>query len=127
MKKILIVEDEVMLQIVIAKMVQKAGFDPVERVKSAKAAIEAFRKHQPDLILMDVKIIGETDGIGAARLIRDFSNVPVIFLTGFSDVFKETDLDGLHPFSLLSKPFDYQELAGSIESAFEKARKSEQP
>lgn len=125
MKKILIVEDEVMLQIVITKMVQKAGFEVVDRVKSAKAACDAVRTHHPDLILMDVKIIGETNGISAAREIRGFSKVPVIFLTGFSDVVQEADLAGLEPFTLLTKPFDYQKLSGSIETAFKLSGESD--
>ncbi|AXI99698.1 response regulator NasT [Cyclonatronum proteinivorum] len=121
MKKILVVEDEVMLQIVISKMVEKAGFIPVGRVKSAKAATEAVHTHRPDLILMDVQLIGESNGIAAAREIRTFSKAPIIFLTGFHDALKEADLDGLQPCTLLTKPFDYQELSGKIQQAFERA------
>lgn len=114
-----------MLQIVITKMIQKAGFEAIDRVKSAQAAFDAVRKHGPDMILMDVKIIGETDGIGAAREIRGFSGVPIIFLTGFSDAVSEKDLTGLEPCTLLTKPFDYQELAGAIAKAFELAESTE--
>lgn len=127
MKKILVVEDEVMLQVVITKMIEKAGFIAVDRVKSASAALTAAQKHNPDLILMDVKIIGETDGIGAAREIRSFSDVPIIFLTGFRDVVRDGDLAGLEPCTLLTKPFGYQELTGSINLAFELSEGGEKP
>ena len=115
MKKVLIVEDEFMLQMMIEKMIEKMGYQIVAKAKSGNAAIEAVYKHNPDLVLMDVKLIGKYDGIQTIERIRSFSNVPVLYLTGNTekDVFKRAE--ATQPMSFIIKPFEYTSLREAME------------
>ncbi len=119
MKKILIVEDEFMLQMMIEKMIQKMGHEVVAMVKSGSAAVVKVRETNPDIILMDIKIIGDYDGIETVQKIREFSDVPVLYLTGNTssetiDRAKQTE-----PMFVVSKPFEYTDLKTVIDQAVE--------
>ena len=84
-KKFLIVEDDMILSMVNKKYVESLGHQVVQSVRTGLAAIEAAKKHHPDIILMDIRIEGEMDGIEAMQEIRKFSNAKVIYLTGNSE------------------------------------------
>ena len=84
-KKILIVEDDMILSMVNKKYVESLGHQVVQSVRTGLTAIEAAKKHNPDVILMDIRIEGSMDGIEAMEEIRKFSNAGVIYLTGNSE------------------------------------------
>lgn len=110
MKKVLIVEDDQILAIVQTKYLQKMGFDVVKSVINGLDAIEAVKKYSPDVIIMDVRIEGDLDGIETMKEIQKFSRVPVIYSTGNSESVimeraKETNIKGF-----LIKPINYNEL-----------------
>lgn len=109
MKKILIVEDEYIIALVQVKFFQKKGFE-VLSVGSGKAAIEAVKKFSPDLIIMDIRIEGDMDGIEAMIEIEKFASIPVIYCTGNSeeaiiDRARKTNMKGF-----LVKPINNNEL-----------------
>ncbi|MEY2977194.1 MAG: hypothetical protein RLZZ435_1333, partial [Cyanobacteriota bacterium] len=79
--KILIVEDEVLLAQSLAKQLKKLDYDVVDFVTSGEDAIAAAIEYDPDLIIMDIVIQGEIDGIEAASHIFKQYNIPSIFLT----------------------------------------------
>lgn len=85
MKKILIVEDEAIIALSVKKMIEKMGYESISIVDSGDKAIQFVKLHQPDLILMDLKINGQMDGIETMEEIRKISIVPVIYTTGNSD------------------------------------------
>ena len=85
MANIIIAEDEAIVAMESKMNLNGAGHKIIAVVSSAEAAIEAFNGSAPDLMLMDIKLRGEMDGIDAMNEIRKCSNVPVIFLTGNSD------------------------------------------
>ena len=62
MSKIVLVEDEFIIAMVLEKQLQKFGYDLAAKVTNGKDAIEAVKTHQPDLIIMDIKIDGDMDG-----------------------------------------------------------------
>lgn len=116
MKKILVVEDDYILALVQVKFIQKMGFDVVGSVTNGLDAIEAVKTQSPDVIIMDVRIEGDLDGVDTMAEIRKFSNVPVIYLTGNSEYalmerVKETDMKGF-----FVKPINYSELETLLKS-----------
>lgn len=86
-KRILIVEDDMLLSMVEERLIKKLGFKQVEKATSGSEAIEKNRDFKPDLIVMDIILNGEMDGIQVMEEIRTSSDVPVIYLSGNSDRF----------------------------------------
>ena len=85
MKKILIVEDERILAISLKMDLEEAGYEEVTMVTNCEDACHAVEEEAPELILMDISIQGEQNGIDTAERISGFSSVPVIYLTGETD------------------------------------------
>jgi CheY-like chemotaxis protein len=115
--KILIVEDEAITAIDIKDTLEKRDFEVVSIVSDGKEAIKKAEEHKPDLILMDIFLNGEIDGIEAARKIMTFLDVPVIYLSAFCDkkAFQRAKLT--EPYSFLSKPFNSEKLISFIDTA----------
>ncbi|WP_028580713.1 response regulator [Desulfogranum japonicum] len=84
-KKILIVEDEILIGMMLAENIRDFGYEPYDVATTANEALHAFHQHLPDAILMDISLSGQLDGIDAARLIREHSDVPIVFFTGYRD------------------------------------------
>jgi DNA-binding NtrC family response regulator len=85
-KKILVVEDEGLLAMTIEEWLESFGYDVVDIASSAKEAIKSTKKHKPDLIIVDVFLDGEMDGIEAVAHINKHHNIPVIYITGNTDL-----------------------------------------
>jgi len=116
MKKILIVEDDYILALVQVKFLQKRGFEIVASVPGGVAAIEAVKAFSPDVIIMDVRIKGDKDGIETMLEIQKFSDVPVIYSTGNSekDILERAKATNMLGF--FAKPVNYEELEKLIKS-----------
>ena len=84
-KSVLIVEDDMILTVVLERYLKKLGCIVAGKAQSGEDAIDKAKEHRPDLIFMDIKLNGAVDGIEAMQHIREFSEVPVIYLTGNSD------------------------------------------
>jgi CheY-like chemotaxis protein len=82
MKKILIVDDDATVSMGLEELLKSIGHDVVGMASSGREAVEMAKKLNPDLILMDVVMPGELDGIDAADKIRSDLNIPVIFVSG---------------------------------------------
>src|SRR5581483_1927914 len=85
-KRILVVEDEVIVAIEIAAILTDAGYTVVGPVGTAVEAFKAVLAMPPDLVLMDICLPGLTDGIGAAGAIRGQTSVPVVYVTANTDL-----------------------------------------
>jgi len=85
MKSILIVEDELMIALFNKHVVEQAGHKVLKTLTKGEDAVKFVRESNPDLILMDIMLEGEMDGIDAMKEIRTFSKVPVIYVTGNSN------------------------------------------
>jgi AmiR/NasT family two-component response regulator len=120
--QILIVEDERIVAADLEDTLVNFGYGVCGRAASGADAIEKAGAHQPDLILMDIKLEGEMSGIEAAAHIQQKWDLPVIYLTAYSDepLLERATLTG--PFGYLLKPFQSRELKASIEMALYKAR-----
>ncbi|WP_281951268.1 response regulator [Nitrosophilus kaiyonis] len=120
--KILIVEDESLVAMEIESALKKSNFDTCAVVDSGEEALDIVSKCQPDLILMDIYLDGQINGIEACKKIKDKHNIPVIFLTAYSD--KKTMKEALDcmPDGYLIKPFRRAELYASIQMILQKKR-----
>ena len=84
--KILIVEDELIAAESLAFDLKSQGYQVVGIVDSGTKAISATANKKPDLILMDILLKGEIDGISASETIRDHFQIPVVYLTAYADM-----------------------------------------
>ena len=116
-KGVLIVEDELIIALMIERMVQNLGHKVLAKVTSGEAAIEAAKEHRPDVILMDIRLQGEMDGIDAMSVIRRTSNIPVIFITGNSDENYRKRVEEADPLGFLTKPITQGDLSRSFSCA----------
>ena len=83
--RILVVEDEIIIAMEIADRLKSMGYDVLRIVANGEMAIKTAMAERPDLILMDIMIQGDMDGIEAATKIHAFSDLPVIYLTANAD------------------------------------------
>lgn len=85
MKKVLIVEDDMILSMLNRKIITTLGYEVVSSARDGKEAIEAAGKYLPDYILMDVRLKGDMDGIMVMEEIEKKYSIPVIYISGNSD------------------------------------------
>lgn len=114
-RRILIVEDEAVTSVLLEKTLKELGYEVVGSAFDGEEAITLAREKQPDIILMDITIQGEMDGIETAKQIYQQYKIPIIYLTAHSDddTIKRAVESG--PFGYLIKPFKERELYSNIE------------
>lgn len=110
MKKIMIVEDEVILTMAVRRTLEDAGYEVLPPVLSGESAIELVGKNTPDLVLMDVTLQGELDGISAAEEIYKTLQIPIIVTTAHSDASMMKRIEASSCADYLLKPVNFNEL-----------------
>lgn len=117
-KRVLIVEDNLILSMFEEKALRKMGHKVVGKVTSGEKAVELFKKLKPDFIIMDISLSGQMDGFETTKKIREHLNVPVIFVSRNSDLYEKASIDeeGFNEF--VSKPFTFYELAEPVRRIF---------
>ncbi|MEG4571362.1 EAL domain-containing protein [Microcoleus sp. N3A4] len=116
-KKILIVEDESIIAEDISDSLISLGYKITGMVYSGEEAIESVAKFRPDLVLMDVNLQGEVDGITAAAEIRSRFQIPVVYLTAYADENTLWRVNATKPFGYIVKPFEEKNLHTTIQLA----------
>ena len=119
-KQILIVEDEIITAIDIQRRLINLGYKVPAIVCSGEEAIIKVKENKPDLVLMDISLKGEMDGIEAASIIHSFSDIPVIYLTAYFDDITLARAKITEPYAYIVKPFKDRELQINLEIAFYK-------
>jgi PAS domain S-box-containing protein len=119
-KKILIVEDEIVTAMDIEDTLTRHGYEIAGTATNGADAIRIAKEIQPDLILMDIRIEGQIDGVEVANEIGLFYEIPIIFLTAYSDDLTISRVIKTKSFSFLLKPFNERELSSNIEMAINK-------
>jgi len=107
---ILIVEDEGIIALAIKVSLENNGHTVVGIVSTAEDAVKEASNKRPNLILMDIRINGEHDGIFAAVKIREILDIPVIYMTGFSDAATMKRALETNPHAFLAKPVNINRL-----------------
>lgn len=114
-KNVMIVEDENIVALDIKNMVVSLGYNVVAIAHDSDQAIQEAGIKRPDLILMDMKLGEDFEGVDAAQHIREEFDIPVIFVTGYTDetILKRAMVS--FPFGYVTKPFEKRQLHSSIE------------
>jgi len=120
--RVLIVEDEAVVAENLEMAIADGGYDVVGRADSADDAVNAAIKLKPDLILMDIVLSGKKNGIDASYEIKEKLDIPVIFLTAYSDLKLVDRAKSTEPYAYIVKPFQEGQLFASIEMALYKSR-----
>lgn len=120
--KILVVEDESIVASHIDEILKHSGYHVTATVPSGEMAILSVGEETPDLILMDIVLGGEMSGIETAEKINSSIDVPVIFLTAYSDEKTLSKAKNIGPFGYIVKPFKEKDLNSAIQMALEKHR-----
>ncbi len=115
--KILVVEDESIVAMGIKHKLEDLGYNVVGIVSTGKGAIETALKTKPDIILMDIVLKGDMDGIKAAQEIHKYQDTPIIYLTAYCDdkVLKRARIT--EPYGYILKPFKKSEVNANIQMA----------
>ncbi|UTB32531.1 MAG: response regulator [Methanobacterium sp. ERen5] len=120
MKKILIVEDEMITSLEMRMKIESWGYSILDCAKSSADAVEIALKNKPDLIIMDVVLSGNEDGITTAENIQKHLDIPIIYVTAYSSEMIMERAHKTSPYAYIIKPFDDNELKFAIELALKK-------
>ena len=119
-KTILVVEDEGIVARDLQLTLAGLGYDVPATAGSAEQALQVAAQHRPDLVLMDIHLMGGEDGIEAAALLRQRFDVPVVFLSAYSDSATLERAKRVAPYGYLVKPVHADELRSTVEMALSK-------
>ena len=119
-ERIMIVEDESIVAMGIKHKLEELGYNVVGVVATGEKAVETALKIEPDLILMDIVLKGDMDGIDAAQKIHNQLDIPIIYITAYSDeeVLKRARIT--EPYGYILKPFKKSEVNANIQMAIYK-------
>jgi CheY-like chemotaxis protein len=120
--RIMVVEDIRLIAEDVKMSLTSLGYAVTAVVPSGEEAVQKAEQDRPDLILMDIVLSGKMDGIEAAQQILSKYNIPVIFLTAYSDEKKLERAKAAEPFGYIVKPYNDRELHAAIEMALHKHR-----
>ncbi|MCG6947828.1 MAG: EAL domain-containing protein [Acidobacteria bacterium] len=116
-EKILILEDESITALHLRSLLEGWGYAVTAVLDTADGITDVIDKDLPDLVLMDIRLKGETDGIEAARLIHDRFGIPVVFLSAHNDDATRRRVEQSSAYRLVVKPFESQELYVAVKAA----------
>lgn len=115
--RILIVDDDKIITHLISLMLQKKGYNIVGKIISGEEAVLKSPDLNPDLVIMDIRLSGQLDGIMAARFIFQLFSYPIIFITGTDDEKLLDDARYSQPYGIIFKPFRDIELKSNVDLA----------
>lgn len=117
-KKILIVEDEVLVGMMLSNNIKKLGFAVQEVVTSGEEAIASVKHDPPDAILMDISLTGTMDGIDAASIIKASLDVPILFFTGYRDKKLLDRAESIGPAAIIDKLDPVETIKRALDTIF---------
>ena len=115
--QVLIVEDNGIIAMDLESQLKRLGYSVSAIVDNGEEAIKKVKENTPDLVLMDIVLKGEIDGIEAAKEIRKQFDVPVVFITAFADKERLKRAKLAYPYGFIIKPFQHEDLNITIEMA----------
>ncbi len=121
-RRVLIVEDEALVALDLEERLGQLGHTVVGVCDDGHDALRLCGDRRPDVVLMDIRLRGDLDGVEIARRLGEHSDVPVVFLTGNADDATLRRATDTRPFGLLIKPFDRRELQAVVETATQRSR-----
>lgn len=117
-RKVLIAEDEYITAMDFKKTIIAVGCDVTAVVNTGEGIIEQVTKNPPDLILADINLKGELDGIEAIARLQESFPIPFIYITAYKDFERIVEIYNLKPLEYILKPVDSRELGKIVEGCF---------
>jgi DNA-binding response OmpR family regulator len=118
--RVLIVEDETLIAEELRERLSRFGYSVIAAVDTADEGIAIAIRERPDLVLMDIRLRGEKDGVQAAQEIRQQMDVPIVYVTAYSDRLTVERVRQTEHDAYLLKPFHRRELKSTIEVAMQR-------
>lgn len=113
-KSVLIVEDELIIALQLERLVSLLGYNVINKVRTGEDAVAVAIEKFPDLILMDIRLQGEMDGIEAVEKIHQTNTIPVIYITGNTDPVHRKRIEKTNHLDCLLKPVTLNNLKSSL-------------
>lgn len=113
--KILIVEDEMIIAANISLQLSSLGYEVTGVIPRGEEALISIKQDQPDIVLMDISLKGELDGIETVQIMQNDYDIPVIYLTANADDRNFNRAKSTQPYAFISKPFKKLDLQRAIE------------
>ena len=108
--RVLVVEDESIIAYELKTRLYNLGYQVTDTVDSGESALESVQNQPPDIVLMDITLKGDMDGIEIASVIRKKHSIPIIFLTAYLDESRLERAKLTMPFGYILKPFQERDL-----------------
>ena len=115
--RVMVVEDDVVISLLLETYLRKFGYEVLGPVDCFEEALPLFEQERPDVVLMDVSLLGDRDGIETAQALRAIRHAPIIFLTAYTDPSTLGRIQAFQPHGRLPKPFDSGQLEVMLRSA----------
>lgn len=109
-KKILIIEDDLILALSVEMMLKKIGFNHIEKADTGEEALEIIKPFTPDVLLVDINLGAGMSGIETVKKIQESMQVPALYVTGNSDCYFRTLAEQTNFIGYLIKPITLREL-----------------
>jgi len=113
-KNILIAEDDKIISMDLKKSLSELGYNVYEPVTSGIEIVNMALALKPDVILMDIKLMGNVDGIDAAKTIKLNKNIPVIFITAYESIKANKKVKHVSEFKIIQKPYSIEAIDKAI-------------
>lgn len=117
---ILVVEDESLVARALSVTLMRMGHKVTSIASTGEEAVEKAEKEKPDMVLMDIILDGQMDGIEAVKIIRSRSHIPFIYVTAHADQNTKERAEQTGPYGYLVKPYKEKELENAIREAVER-------
>ncbi|MBN1552830.1 response regulator [bacterium] len=114
---ILLVEDEALIAMFLEMELLEAGYSVLGIVSTGEEAVELANQQKPDLVILDVRLAGEINGIETAQRLKKTGEIPIIFLTGYLDIELMETIKTIKPAGCFIKPVRFREIDTAIRSA----------
>ena len=115
MNHVLIVEDETLVALELEMYISNLGFDIVAICSNANSTLKSLQEHKTDIVLMDINIKGDINGVNLAQIIKaKYKNIQIIFLTAHIDEQNKKLASLSKPLAFLAKPFKQEELKKTL-------------
>lgn len=115
MKKVLIVEDDLIAAKFFEITIQSLGYETCGPATTARQAVQIAREQEPSMIFMDLRLAGEEDGVDAAQEIHEFNKAPTVFVTGSTEQ-ESIDRIGMdHPAGIITKPIRHDQFREALQ------------
>ncbi len=115
--RVLVAEDDTVLAMELEELLSRAGYTVVDVAASGSKAVQAAVEKRPDIVIMDIGLAGQTDGIAAAAEIRKRLGVRSIFLTAHNDPGTRARVQDIEPVDFISKPYQRSRLLQVLQTA----------